>query len=257
MANGEKTHEQLKDSLSYGVEVAKQLITIGSAGVIFLTGLVFSKDLTNQDWKFLLSEICFALSILFGIIFLMNVAGNINKIGQYEIYTAKLRSLAFLQILSFLFAIGSASFYIFTFKNNSSQKSKHKTIRLEEPPTKTISNINRKFTLLFDLNSSKISPGNYIQLYRINQILNTDDAIMLIVEGHTDSSGSENYNMILSEKRAEAVKKILEQMDVRKDRIKTEYFGESQLLTSNHAHNRRVDVLLRGGNDSSDKQPHP
>ena len=57
--------------------------------------------------------------------------------------------------------------------------------------------------------------------------------VKLMIEGHTDSKGSENYNLYLSKSRADKIKEILEFMGIPKDRMETNGYGESRPLVPN------------------------
>ena len=61
----------------------------------------------------------------------------------------------------------------------------------------------------FDFDSAVLKPGAYKEIDRIAAILNRYPETFIRVEGHTDSIGSEIYNMELSERRAMAVKNAL------------------------------------------------
>ncbi len=68
------------------------------------------------------------------------------------------------------------------------------------------------------------------------------------IEGHTDSKGSETYNMRLSEKRAKAVYRYLKARGIASHRLFTVAKGESQLLDSSNPEsgiNRRVEFVRR------------
>jgi outer membrane protein OmpA-like peptidoglycan-associated protein len=67
----------------------------------------------------------------------------------------------------------------------------------------------------------------------------------IVVEGHTDSRGSEAYNQVLSEKRAQAVRTALVEMGVAGERIEAVGYGESQPISSDDAVNRRVSIAIR------------
>jgi OOP family OmpA-OmpF porin len=69
------------------------------------------------------------------------------------------------------------------------------------------------------------------------------------IEGHTDSSGSEDLNQKLSQRRADAVKQLLIQNGIAANRIKSIGQGEAHPVASNNteagkAKNRRVDIIL-------------
>lgn len=72
----------------------------------------------------------------------------------------------------------------------------------------------------------------------------------VVVEGHTDSVGSDAYNMKLSRRRADAVKRYLVSHGIAASRISTEGFGKRQPVASNstaegRAQNRRVEIHVR------------
>jgi len=101
-----------------------------------------------------------------------------------------------------------------------------------------------KSDVFFDLNSSTLKPGAYSEIDRISNVLNNYPKTKIRVEGHTDSTGPEDYNQQLSEKRAETVKNALVQRGVDPRRIEAVGFGESQLISSNNAVNRRVSIVI-------------
>ncbi|MFW6387260.1 MAG: OmpA family protein [Thermodesulfobacteriota bacterium] len=106
-----------------------------------------------------------------------------------------------------------------------------------------------KSDLLFDFDSAAVKPGAYDELQRVAEVLNAYPQTKLQIAGHTDSSGSEDYNQGLSERRAEAVKTILVNYQVAAQRISTVGFGESQPVASNDSAagrqmNRRVAITI-------------
>ena len=101
----------------------------------------------------------------------------------------------------------------------------------------------------FDTDSAIVRPGLYSEIDRIADILIKYPMTVIQVEGHTDSTGSESYNMDLSTRRAEAVKNLLVQKGVDPSRILTMAFGESKPIASNEtdygrAQNRRVEIKV-------------
>lgn len=101
----------------------------------------------------------------------------------------------------------------------------------------------------FDTNSAIVRPGLYSEIDRIASILIKYPDTVIQVEGHTDSTGSESYNMDLSSRRAEAVKNLLVQKGVEPSRILTIAYGESKPVASNdsdygRANNRRVEIKV-------------
>jgi outer membrane protein OmpA-like peptidoglycan-associated protein len=67
---------------------------------------------------------------------------------------------------------------------------------------------------------------------------------MIRVEGHTDQTGSEQYNLQLSERRANAVKNALTQKGIDAIRITPVGMGECCPVSSDNAANRRVSMVL-------------
>lgn len=96
----------------------------------------------------------------------------------------------------------------------------------------------------FDYDSDQLKPGTYSELRRISEILNKYPQTTIEVGGHTDIRGSEEYNQDLSERRAEAVKHELIRNGVLAQRIKAVGYGESRPISSDHAMNRRVEIII-------------
>lgn len=101
----------------------------------------------------------------------------------------------------------------------------------------------------FDTGSAIVRPGLYSEIERIAETLVKYPDTVIQVEGHTDSTGTESYNMDLSALRAEAVKNLLVQKGVDPSRILSMSFGESKPIASNNsdygrAQNRRVEIKV-------------
>ena len=80
-------------------------------------------------------------------------------------------------------------------------------------------------------------------------VLKEFDKTFVEVAGHTDSTGSEQYNQALSEKRADSVAAYLQSRPVRGDRLVTVGAGENRPVASNdtpdgRAANRRVEITI-------------
>lgn len=87
------------------------------------------------------------------------------------------------------------------------------------------------------------------QIKKVADILNSEKAYNVNVEGHADATGSEAYNVDLSQRRAEVVSKRLQELGISKDRISAKWFGSSEPVASNdtkegRAENRRVDTTF-------------
>ncbi len=96
----------------------------------------------------------------------------------------------------------------------------------------------------FDLNSTTLKPGGYTELERVARVLNKYPQTTIEIGGHTDISGTVEYNQTLSVKRADAVREALVQNGVAPERMETVGYGESRPISSNHAMNRRVEIII-------------
>lgn len=104
-------------------------------------------------------------------------------------------------------------------------------------------------TILFDLNKATIKAESAKALDDIIKILNEYPYAKFHVEGHTDSSGSDAYNMKLSDARALSVKEYLVNHGIDEFRLSSKGYGESRPVASNatragRAQNRRVEINL-------------
>ncbi len=103
--------------------------------------------------------------------------------------------------------------------------------------------------VLFDFNSSTLTPAANDVLAEISKRLTDGAVISVLVKGHTDSVGSDAYNDKLSQRRADSVATFLVSQGVAAEKIKTEGFGESQPVADNatdegRAQNRRVEIVV-------------
>jgi outer membrane protein OmpA-like peptidoglycan-associated protein len=103
--------------------------------------------------------------------------------------------------------------------------------------------------VLFDVNSYTVKPGGYDELQRVAGVLNNYPQTNIQIAGHTDSTGSEQYNMTLSRQRAESVKNVLVGYGVAPMRLMTIGYGESKPIASNATEagrqmNRRVAITI-------------
>ena len=96
----------------------------------------------------------------------------------------------------------------------------------------------------FNHDSAMLLPGGHAEITRIAGVLNKYNQTQIEVGGHTDSTGSEQYNQQLSMRRAEAVKNTLVQQGINPARIRTVGYGESMPISSSDAANRRVEITI-------------
>lgn len=107
-----------------------------------------------------------------------------------------------------------------------------------------------KSDYLFAVGSSNLNAGAYNELSRVSRVLNQYPDTSIQVAGHTDNTGTEQANQILSERRAENVKNALVGQGVNPARIMTIGFGESAPIADNGSEagrqlNRRVVITIK------------
>ena len=116
--------------------------------------------------------------------------------------------------------------------------------------------IGKKFTetkivthgINFDYNKSTLKPESMGTLNMIVKVMQDNPTIKFEVGGHTDSDGDDNYNMKLSQQRADAVKTQLITMGIDASRLTSKGYGESKPIGDNNsqegkANNRRVEFV--------------
>lgn len=101
----------------------------------------------------------------------------------------------------------------------------------------------------FDTNKSDVKGTSQTTLNRLAEILKEYPKSNILVEGHTDSAGPEDYNMQLSKNRASSVSKYLVSQGISPSRLTTKWYGESQPVGDNEtkegkAKNRRVELAI-------------
>lgn len=107
-------------------------------------------------------------------------------------------------------------------------------------------------SVYFEVNKSVVQSGMRSRLTEIARALaKAGDDSSILIEGHTDADGSNEYNLELSRLRAEAVRSILVGGGVPTDRVQTQGYGETRPVASNtsstgKAQNRRVEIVLQG-----------
>ncbi|MDZ7622342.1 MAG: OmpA family protein [Candidatus Competibacteraceae bacterium] len=104
--------------------------------------------------------------------------------------------------------------------------------------------------VLFDFDSASIKPAFVPALQRVAGTLREYDRTAVYIVGHTDSVGSDAYNLDLSVRRAESVAGFLASSGVSDNRLRTEGRGKREPVTSNatpegRQQNRRVEIYIR------------
>jgi outer membrane protein OmpA-like peptidoglycan-associated protein len=103
--------------------------------------------------------------------------------------------------------------------------------------------------VLFDTGRSTLKPGADRDLDRLARALKDNSNTRVMIEGHTDSVGSDSYNEELSQRRAQAVADALRMRGVASDRYEAKGLGKSFPVASNDTNagrqqNRRVEIVF-------------
>ncbi|MCS6984784.1 MAG: OmpA family protein [Leptospiraceae bacterium] len=99
--------------------------------------------------------------------------------------------------------------------------------------------------IFFGYNSAELSEESYLELDRLRSILETNPKMKIEIGGHTDNIGTDQFNLALSQRRAEAVRDYLIKKGIAPERIIAKGYGASRPVASNsteagRAKNRRV-----------------
>jgi outer membrane protein OmpA-like peptidoglycan-associated protein len=105
--------------------------------------------------------------------------------------------------------------------------------------------------VLFDFGQATLKPGTKEKLAKVSGILLAYPSLHVSVEGHTDSIGSDDYNMKLSQKRADAVRDYLVSNGINAANIQAVGMGKANPVASNDTaagrqQNRRVEMVVSG-----------
>jgi len=109
--------------------------------------------------------------------------------------------------------------------------------------------LNMPSNITFALNSADLNQQFFNALDGVSMVLKEYDKTVIEVAGHTDSSGSDQYNQALSERRAQAVAGYLGSHGVKTQRLITIGAGEAHPVASNdteqgRSQNRRVELTI-------------
>jgi len=104
--------------------------------------------------------------------------------------------------------------------------------------------------IYFDVDRYELNPKSFSELDKLIRYLKNNKNLIINIIGHTDNSGSKNYNLQLSEKRAFSVYNYLVNHGISPDRLSYKGMGDSKPLVPNEspenkAINRRVEFLIK------------
>ncbi len=103
--------------------------------------------------------------------------------------------------------------------------------------------------ILFNVGSDKLSPEAQTNLKKLSETLREYNETYILIDGHTDNTGSDELNQKLSEKRAESVSQTLQEQGITTSRLGTRGFGKGQPVADNttevgRKQNRRVEIAI-------------
>jgi outer membrane protein OmpA-like peptidoglycan-associated protein len=112
--------------------------------------------------------------------------------------------------------------------------------------------------ILFEVNKAILMPGAMLTIDKLADFLKKYPNRDILIEGHTDSTGSEAYNLELSQRRSDAVSTALVNRDIEVTRIVTKGYGEQYPIASNttrvgRQRNRRVEIIILDEGASSEE----
>ncbi|GGF30750.1 OmpA family protein [Echinicola rosea] len=115
-------------------------------------------------------------------------------------------------------------------------------------------NVTFDASLVFNINSSNLSDSYKEDLLNAIPVFQKYPDTNILIEGHTDDTGSDEFNMQLSEKRAKAVSAFLAQNGVDRSRLVEKWYGETQPKYPNDSEenrikNRRVEMAIFANED--------
>lgn len=104
--------------------------------------------------------------------------------------------------------------------------------------------------VFYSTGSFKLLPKSFKSLDEVARLMKEDLSLMLDIDGHTDSQGSDESNQVLSENRAKSVKDYLIKKGVEENRLKATGYGETKPIADNktaagRAKNRRTEMTVR------------
>lgn len=127
-------------------------------------------------------------------------------------------------------------------------------VKVVEPPPTDDYNFNTGESVVmknvfFETNSFELKSASFYELNRLVDLLKAHPAMRIEIGGHTDSTGSKDYNLSLSEKRAKAVYQYLLERGISSSRLTFKGYGDNQPIFDNdtefgRSQNRRTEFKI-------------
>lgn len=120
------------------------------------------------------------------------------------------------------------------------------------PPTTETAPILLPGDVLFEYDDHRLQPGALASLEKLGQLLKRNPAAHFVIEGHSDSFGTDEYNLTLSRLRADSVRIwLIDMMGIPPESISTIGLGKKRLIAPETGSieeqkiNRRVEIVIR------------
>lgn len=122
----------------------------------------------------------------------------------------------------------------------------HKDLYLAPIEVGQIVRLNNVF---FDFDKWDLRPESFVELDRVVNLMNEHPTMVIVMSAHTDSYGTDEYNFVLSDKRAKSVMDYILSKGISPDRISSKGYGESKPVATNETDegrqlNRRVEFMI-------------
>lgn len=126
------------------------------------------------------------------------------------------------------------------------RKRLHKNFELK--PIETGLTVQLK-NIYFDFGKTSLSPDSFAELDRLAELFSDNPSLQVEIAGHTDSDGPDDYNLFLSQARAQEVVNYLKSKGVTGSQVFAKGYGETKPIDSNmttegKANNRRVEMVV-------------
>ena len=107
----------------------------------------------------------------------------------------------------------------------------------------------KAYTVYFDFDSSSVRPTDMANVQSVASYLSSHADCALLIEGHCDERGTDEYNQALGERRAQSVKEAIANAGIASHRVRTLSYGESKPAVDGttaeaYAKNRRGEFVL-------------